>query len=171
MGCWSGLGRPGYRVQQRHRVYACRAPSDGPRETLRLAEPKDTEQLAHMHHQLLIEDLQMPPERLDPQRHRELVERRIAAGSTLVVARGSELLFCGDVGTQRAQGAQVGGIFVPIQHRGQGIATRAMRALCQRLLAELPCVTLHVNETNAPAVRCYVRSGFEATTPYCLMTL
>jgi hypothetical protein len=43
--------------------------------------------------------------------------------------------------------------------------------VCRRLIADVPMVTLHVNEANHPAVRSYEAVGFRRSTPFRLMTL
>ena len=56
---------------------------------------------------------------------------------------------------------QVQGVFTSPAHRGRGVATAAMVALCSRLLATVPQVTLYVNGHNDTALRLYRRIGFE----------
>jgi len=44
--------------------------------------------------------------------------------------------------------------------RGKGLATAALRALCDELLGTYPTLSLYVNGFNAPALALYDRVGF-----------
>jgi hypothetical protein len=80
-------------------------------------------------------------------------------------------LFTINVGTRSHLGCQIGGTYVPLAHRGKGLATAATAAVVRDLLKRHPRVTLHVNEANQPAVRVYEKIGFERSVPYRLATV
>lgn len=168
---WKGLGLPPYLTRYNQRLYACHSPPEGETLPIERAVPADLEEVRCMHAQMLEEDLGVRARDIDEASHRAQVRARIEAGKCWVVRGSTGLHFSIDVGTCGPLGAQVGGTFVPQAHRGQGVATRAMRALCTTLLADVPFVTLHVNEANTPAVRCYVSSGFTKANAFRLMVL
>jgi hypothetical protein len=72
-----------------------------------------------------------------------------------------ELAFMVNVGSASPYTAQLQGVWTPPAMRGRGHATRALAAICARLLAEHPTLCLYVNDFNAPAVALYERVGFE----------
>ena len=55
---------------------------------------------------------------------------------------------------------QLGGVFVPADSRGRGIAKTGVRAICAQLLERHELVTLYCDENNAPALRVYEHVGF-----------
>jgi uncharacterized protein len=107
----------------------------------------------------------------EPQLHEHAVRERIRAGRTWVITEQDEIVFQINVGTQTPWGAQVGGTYVPPEHRGRGLATMGMAALLQAQLRYRDMVTLHVNEANAPAVRVYEKVGFVRSAPMRLITV
>lgn len=154
------------------RLYVARAPIPGPRlEGFRRARPADVAQVAVNALRMEEEDLQRSPGSVNRSAHAAGVLQRIKSGRTWVVERGGEIRFQINVGTRTTWGCQVGGTFVPAEHRGRGLATRAMRELGRRLLPDARMITLHVNEANRAAVRVYERSGYERHAPFRLITL
>ena len=99
------------------------------------------------------------------------VQRRIREGRTWVVEHDGRLVFKIDLGSTCSQGAMVGGTYVVPELRQRGLCGRAMRGVVQELLQQHPCVTLHLNESNAPAVGCYERAGFQQDVAMRLMVL
>ncbi len=168
---WQGLGDPRARIRYEQRLYVCTAVTAGTELAIRPATLVEADALADMAGQMMLEDLGEDPRVYDPEGHRRLVAERIRAGRTMVGTDGDRIVFKVDVGTRFDRGCQVGGTFVPPDLRGRGLATRGMRAVCRRLLADVPMVTLHVNEANQPAVRCYEAMGFRRSAPFRLMTL
>jgi ribosomal protein S18 acetylase RimI-like enzyme len=168
---WQGLGDPRARIRYEQRLYVCTRVTDGPELEIRTATLGEADALADMAGQMMLEDLGEDPRVYDREGHRRLVAERIRAGRTMVGVDGDRVVFKVDVGTRFDRGCQVGGTFVPPDLRGRGLATRGMRAVCRRLVAAVPMVTLHVNEANAPAVRCYEAVGFRRSAPFRLMTL
>ena len=168
---WKGLGRLPYLTRFDQRLYVCDTPAEGPLLPIERATLSDLEPVRAMHARMLEEDLGVRACDIDEPSHRAQVRKRIVLGKSWVVRSEDGLSFSIDVGSFGPRGSQVGGTFVPQAHRGQGVATRAMRALCHELLKEVPFVTLHVNEANLPAVRCYERAGFRRANPFRLMVL
>jgi len=112
------------------------------------------------------EDLGEDPLRLDADAYVRHVGVRVASGRVWVVEEADRLVFKVDLGTWCRHGAQLEGVYTVLDRRGRGVATRALGALCARLLAEVPRVTLHVREDNAPAVAVYERLGFRPLRPF-----
>lgn len=151
------------------RMYLCEAPPEGPGLPLRPARPDELRQLMLLSAEMMAEDLGVDPLKKEPGQHAMAVRSRIEEGRTLIGEQDGEIVFVLDVGTRRPEGAQVGGTYVPPRARRKGIATRGMRSALRRLLVEHRSVSLHVNEANFAAVRCYERAGFERGVPFRLL--
>lgn len=93
-------------------------------------------------------------------RHRmaESVDR----GMTWVVERQGRAVAKADLSLHSLRrGAQIAGVYVDPDHRGQGIAHGLIAQLSRELLASgLPVVSLHVRDDNDRAIRAYRRAGF-----------
>ena len=74
---------------------------------------------------------------------------------------GGTLAFMCNVGSASPYTAQLQGVWSPPAMRGRGYATRALAAICARLLDEFHTLCLYVNDFNAPAIALYERVGFE----------
>ncbi len=167
---WRGVGDPPARIRFDQRLYTARSVEPGASLVVEKARAEDVPVLADYSGLMMAEDLGLDPRTVDPTGHQRRVRGRVARGSTWVHRREGRIAFCVDVGTDFALGAQIGGTFVPPEFRGQGIATAAMRGVTAQLLRRVPMVTLHVNEANLPAVRCYESAGFERDAPFRLVS-
>ena len=167
---WKSMNAPKPRLFYDQRIYSCTEASEGPRLPISKATDTHFSMLHQYAAEMMLEDLNIDP-RADEHQHERTINTRIQLGKTWVYERHSKLLFMIDVGMESPMGAQVGGTFVPPEFRGQGLASRGMRAICVELLKRVERVTLHVNEANIAAIRCYERAGFVRQTPYRLIAL
>ncbi|TVQ91042.1 MAG: GNAT family N-acetyltransferase [Deltaproteobacteria bacterium] len=166
---WAPDLEPLRRIDQR--LYVCREiRGEAHPEAIRRARPEEWPTLAEYARSMELEDLGRDPCSVDPELHARVVKERIGAGKTWVLDHAGEIGFTVNVGTQTATGCQVGGTYVPPHLRGRGLATLGMRALTRRLLREHSLVTLHVNEQNRPAVRCYERAGYLRGAAFRILT-
>jgi len=170
---WDGLGRPGWRTRHDQRLYVAEAVGPGPFAVPTAAQAADVDALQPMHLGLLEEDLGVTADEIDAAAHRADIARRVRQGKVRVLRDppGGAPVFAVDIGTVRPEGVQVGGTFVRADARGRGWATRGMRGLVRDLLPQTARVTLHCNESNAPAVRAYEEAGFRPAAPFRLMVL
>ena len=154
------------------RLYVCdQAPPEPAIAGFRLAREDEWPIIARHAAEMERADLGRDPASEDPELHARVVLERVRAGRTWIIARGRDIVFQINVGTATELGCQVGGTWVPPRWRRQGLATAGMRAVTRRLLAKHPAVTLHVNESNQPAVRCYERAGYRRGAPFRLITV
>ena len=94
--------------------------------------------------------------------YRNRVAELVSARRSFVRFAGQELVFKAEVGTVGAQVAQIQGVWVKPEYRGQGIAVPAMAAVVKQVLADIaPVVSLYVNDFNTPAIKTYKNVGFE----------
>ena len=129
------------------------------------------EHILSMSAEMMLEDLGKDPRNPNPQQYQEVIHRRITEGRSFVGMMNNQIVFLLDLGTNCKRGCQIGGTYVPPQHRGKGIATLGMRFWTSRLIQKYGLVTLHVNEANQAAVRYYKTVGFTPSSAYRLAIL
>ncbi len=97
----------------------------------------------------------------------ELVATRRSFVRTDVGPGGRRVVFKAEIGALALGVAQVQGVWVHPDLRGQGIAAAGMAAVVELVRAELaPTVSLYVNDYNTPAVATYRRTGFQQVGSY-----
>ncbi|MGA3037977.1 MAG: GNAT family N-acetyltransferase [Vulcanimicrobiaceae bacterium] len=135
-------------------------PAGGDDIPIRQARASDLEMVAANSAEMMVGELGY-----DPREHRTNfmhgISRLIERGWWWVWIENGELLFQCNVGSRTARTAQVQGVWTPPAQRGKGYATRAMRAICRRLLNDVPTLSLYVNDFNTKAIELYERVGFE----------
>lgn len=100
-------------------------------------------------------------------RVQELVHTRRSFIRTDTTPQGRRVVFKAEVGALALGVAQVQGVWVHPDLRGQGIAAGGMAAVVELIRAELaPTVSLYVNDFNAPALATYRRAGFQQVGTY-----
>jgi len=94
--------------------------------------------------------------------YRNRISELVSARRSFVKYVGSELIFKAEVGTVGAGVAQIQGVWVKPEFRGQGISVPAMAAVVKLILADTaPVVSLYVNDFNEVALNTYRSVGFE----------
>lgn len=100
--------------------------------------------------------------------YRARVSQLVSRGWSL--ARFDEhgrVVFKAEVACATPYAAQVQGVYVVPELRGQGLATAGMAAVVEAVRRDLaPTVSLYVNDWNTPARRAYERVGFVETARF-----
>lgn len=121
---------------------------------------------------MFTEEIGYPPYTGSDREYRRMVTSLISAGYTFVVTEGHRVVFKADVGSLAAGVAQLQGVWVAPERRGQGLATPAMRAVVQQVIETIaPTVTLYVNGYNEPALRTYHAAGFRQVGTFATVIL
>lgn len=77
------------------------------------------------------------------------------------------LIFKAEVACATDDAAQIQGVWVPPDRRGEGLAGAGMAAVVEQVRASIaPTVSLYVNEWNTPARAAYERVGFRETARF-----
>ncbi len=91
----------------------------------------------------------------------------MARGWSFARFEGDRLVFKAEVACASPYAAQVQGVWVPPDRRGEGIAVSGMAAVVELVRAEIaPVVSLYVNEFNRPARAAYERVGFRQSETF-----
>lgn len=96
--------------------------------------------------------------------YRARVTQLMTRGWSFARFEGGKLIFKAEVACATADVAQIQGVWVPPERRGEGLALSGMAAVVKAVQADIaPTVSLYVNEWNQPARRTYRRVGFRET--------
>lgn len=121
---------------------------------------------------MFTEEIGYPPYAGSDRDYRRMVTALISAGHTYVVTEGHKVVFKADIGSLAAGVAQLQGVWVAPDRRGQGLATPAMRSVVQQIIESVaPTVTLYVNSYNEPALRTYHAAGFRQVGTFATVIL
>lgn len=114
---------------------------------------------------MIAQELEYDPLRSSPE-FTSNVRAMIDRGLWWVGESLGRLCFFCNVGPWSPHTAQLQGIWTPPDLRGKGLATAALGAICDRLLAMTPTLSLYVNDFNTPAIALYQRVGFETVSEF-----
>ena len=99
--------------------------------------------------------------------YRARVQQLISRGWSFARFERDRLVFKAEVACASPYAAQIQGVFVPPDLRGQGLAVSGMAAVVDLVRREIaPTVSLYVNDWNVPARRAYERVGFRETARF-----
>ncbi len=97
-----------------------------------------------------------------PRAYRSAISSLIERGHTYVIVEDGRVVFKADVGSVSRGCAQIQGVWLAPELRGQGLSVAAMAAVVEQVMADTaPWVTLYVNDFNLAARATYARVGFE----------
>ncbi len=85
----------------------------------------------------------------------------VGEGRAFGIIEDGRVIFKADIGAASGSVAQIQGVWLEPSRRGRGASVPAMAAVAEYVLAEYGQACLYVNDFNTPAVRSYLRVGFE----------
>lgn len=89
------------------------------------------------------------------------VKQRLKQGDAWGIVENGEVIFKADIGPKVSNQAQLQGVWVHPELRGQGLAVPALSGMLRSVMATYPLISLYVNDFNTPAIKAYQRLGFE----------
>lgn len=99
--------------------------------------------------------------------YRARITQLMSRGWSFARFERGRLIFKAEVACATPEAAQIQGVWVPPERRGEGLAVAGMAAVVELVRADIaPTVSLYVNEWNEPARRAYRRVGFRETTRF-----
>ena len=119
------------------------------------------------------EELGVPAEPWEVERYRHAARVQVEKGRSWCLrhAATDRLIFKAAIAHPGHGAAMLEGIWVAPGSRRAGVASRALRGLCGRLLERFDLVSLVVNADNAPARALYAKLGFVETEGYLTVHL
>ncbi|MBO0844174.1 MAG: DUF4081 domain-containing protein [Nocardioides sp.] len=99
--------------------------------------------------------------------YRSRVRQLIGLGWSFARIEDRRVVFKAEVAHATPHAAQIQGVWVAPERRGEGLAAAGVAAVaeaCRRTIA--PVVSLYANIWNEPALRAYARVGFEQTATF-----
>jgi predicted GNAT family acetyltransferase len=103
--------------------------------------------------------------------YRARIQQLIGRGWSMASFDEAGVVFKAEVACATPYAAQVQGVWVRPDRRGEGLAVGGMAAVVAHVIGSglAPVVSLYVNEWNAPARAAYARVGFEQTATFATM--
>ncbi len=99
--------------------------------------------------------------------YRARVTQLVSRGWSFARFDGGRLVFKAEVACATPYAAQVQGVWVPPDRRGEGLATAGMAAVAELVRLDVaPVVSLYVNEWNTAARATYEKVGFRETARF-----
>jgi predicted GNAT family acetyltransferase len=99
--------------------------------------------------------------------YRARVLQLIGRGWSFARFDEGRLIFKAEVACATPYAAQIQGVYVPPDRRGQGVATAGMAAVVEIVRREVaPVVSLYVNDWNTSARSAYEKVGFRETARF-----
>lgn len=128
---------------------------------VRPARPEEVDRILPAATDMFTGEIGYPPYTGSARAYRDMLLGLIERGRTYVVVEGDEVIFKADVGSVALGCAQVQGVWLTPELRGQGLSVPMMAAVVEQIMVDLaPYVTLYVNDFNTPARATYRRIGF-----------
>ena len=102
-----------------------------------------------------------------PGLYRARVQQLISRGWSFASFDDDGVVFKAEVACATPHAAQVQGVWVRPDRRGEGLGRSGMAAVVEQVLSDIaPVVSLYVNDWNAPARAAYERVGFTRTATF-----
>jgi len=138
------------------------APLVAPSPQVRRVRPDQLDILYPACVAMFTEELGVSPEAGSGARlYRSRVSQLISKGLAFAHIEQGTVVFKAEVAAATPHAAQIQGVWVHPDRRGEGISAPAVAAVAAAVLRDVaPVVSLYVNEHNLPARRAYARVGF-----------
>ena len=169
---WNGVagswGKPReFRWNQPHLEIAT-SPAITPDPDVRRTTRKDMDELYPACVAMYTEEVGVSPEYGGgSELYRARVAQLVSRGWSFARFDEGRLVFKAEVACATPSAAQIQGVWVPRDRRGEGIAAHGMAAVAEIVRREIaPVVSLYVNNWNEPARRAYERAGFRETARF-----
>ena len=167
-GVARGWGTPRETRWNQPHLEISRAPVVAPDPLVRRTTRQDMDELYPACVAMYTEEVGISPEYGGgAELYRARVTQLVNRGWSFARFDGDRLVFKAEVACASPYAAQVQGVWVSPDRRGEGLATAGMAAVVELVRREVaPVVSLYVNEWNTPARRAYEKVGFRETARF-----
>jgi uncharacterized protein len=167
-GVASAWGRPRETRWHQPHLEIATAPTVAPDPMVRRTTRHDLDELYPACVAMYSEEVGVSPEQGGGgELYRARVSQLVNRGWSFARFDDGRLVFKAEVACATPHAAQVQGVWVPRDRRGEGLATAGMAAVVELVRAEVaPVVSLYVNDWNEPARRVYENVGFRETARF-----
>jgi len=117
------------------------------------------------------EEMGIDPLAIDPAGWRGRMAVLIDRGWSWVWMEHGKVVFKAELSAWTPEVVQVQGVYTAPAHRGRGVATEGLGAVCRALLEDVPTCSLYVNHFNHAALRVYHRLGFSTVGEFATLIL
>ncbi len=164
----SGWGRPRELRWNQPHLEIAGEPAVAPDPTVRRTTREDMAELYPACVAMYTEEVGISPEYGGgAELYRARVTQLMNRGWSFARFDEGRLVFKAEVACATPYAAQVQGVWVPPDRRGEGLAVAGMAAVVDLVRHEVaPVVSLYVNEWNEPARRTYAKVGFRETARF-----
>ena len=164
----SGWGRPRELRWNQPHLELAGDPAVAPDPTVRRTTRQDMAELYPACVAMYTEEVGISPEYGGgAELYRARVTQLMNRGWSFARFDEGRLVFKAEVACATPYAAQVQGVWVPPDRRGEGLAVAGMAAVVDLVRREVaPVVSLYVNEWNEPARRAYAKVGFRETARF-----
>lgn len=139
---------------------------------VRPALPSEVDLVLPAAEHMFTAEIGYPPYRGSSRAYRAIIARLVEQRHTYVVVENDRVIFKADLGSVALGCAQIQGVWVQPELRGQGFGTAAMAAVLEQVLAGVAqTATLYVNHYNAPARATYERIGMQQIGSFATVLL
>jgi predicted GNAT family acetyltransferase len=169
---WNGVasswGRPRETRWEQPHLEIARQPLVAPDRQVRRTTKADMGELYPACVAMYTEEVGVSPEQGGgAELYRARVAQLVNRGWSFARFDGDRLVFKAEVACATAYAAQIQGVYVPPDRRGEGIATAGMAAVVDIVRREIaPVASLYVNDWNTSARAAYERVGFRETARF-----
>jgi predicted GNAT family acetyltransferase len=169
---WNGVasswGRPRENRWEQPHMEITSAPLVAPDRQVRRTTRADMGELYPACVAMYTEEVGVSPEQGGgAELYRARVSQLVGRGWSFARFDGDRLVFKAEVACATAYAAQIQGVYVPPDRRGEGIASAGMAAVVDIVRREVaPVVSLYVNDWNTSARAAYERVGFRETARF-----
>lgn len=92
--------------------------------------------------------------------YERFVMDRLRKGEAFGIVEDGVVIFKADLGPKLGRQAQLQGVWVRPERRGEGMSVPALAGMLDLAMREYPAISLYVNDFNTAAIRAYERLGF-----------
>ena len=169
---WNGVaaawGRPRELRWHQPHLQITGAPDVAPDPLVRRTDRADMSELYPACVAMYTEEVGISPESGGgAELYKARVTQLMSRGWSFARFDGGRLVFKAEVACASPYAAQIQGVWVPPDRRGEGLAVAGMAAVVKLVQADIaPTVSLYVNEWNKPARKAYRRVGFKETARF-----